>query len=172
MLNLRVVGDTDDSVTSRMEPEPGTDWTTGCHVSIRTLRSLGRLFPALQGPLSKHGRLIPRSLAPLGPGTGLGPQACGRGDSCFLPVATQASVLTKKQAGAEGVSRIWFGDPPAPTKSTSFSAKRRSCKCMSFHKLPVALRLQNLSNNSTGWSLGTGMRIVSPQKSLENCSSG
>lgn len=68
MLNLRVVGDTDDSVTARMEPEPGTDWTTGCHVSIRTLRSLGRLLPALQRPLSKHGHLIPRSLSPLGPG--------------------------------------------------------------------------------------------------------
>lgn len=27
---------------------------------------------------------------------------------------------------------------------------------MSFHKPLVALRLQNLSNNSTGWSLGTG----------------
>lgn len=106
MLNLRVVGDTDDSVMARMEPEPGTDWTTACHVSIRTLSSLGRLFPALQGPLSKHSHLIPRSLAPLGPGTGFGPQACGWGDSCFLPVAMQASVLTKKQAGAEGVSRI------------------------------------------------------------------
>ena len=53
MLSLRVVGDTDDGVTARMEPEPGTDWTISCHLSISSLSSFGRLFPGSAGSLEQ-----------------------------------------------------------------------------------------------------------------------